>query len=88
MNNQPFLIKYKPSKLNDLLIDEDMKIILNGLINISNLNILFLGNNCCGKTSILKVIINEYFKDLSLKEQNNNILYICISILIIAFFIK
>jgi replication factor C subunit 2/4 len=76
MSNIPFLIKYKPSNLNDLLIDNDMKTILKGLINISNLNILFLGNNCSGKTSILKVIINEYFKDLSIKEQNNNILFI------------
>lgn len=74
MNNIPFLIKYKPNNLNELLIDDNVKKILKGLIDISCLNILFLGSNCCGKTSLLKVIINEYFKDT--KNYNDNILFI------------
>ena len=43
---------------------------------MDNLNILFIGNSGCGKSSLIKVIINEYYKDVPNYLIENNILTI------------
>ena len=43
---------------------------------MDNLNILLIGDMASGKTSLLNAIIKEYYKDYSLKQYEENILYI------------
>ncbi len=59
MNNIPFLKKYCPSKLNDMELNEEIKEIIFSLIQLDNLNILFVGNTGCGKTTLLNVNVYE-----------------------------
>ena len=75
MNNPLFLNKYQPMFFNDFETDVEMIDILNTLININNLNILFIGDIGCGKTAFLNAVIREYYKttfilDPSLYEDN------------------
>jgi DNA polymerase III delta prime subunit len=61
---------------NDFEVDEEMVQILNTLINMDNLNILFIGDMGCGKTSILNALIREYYKEQTDKQYSENILQI------------
>jgi DNA polymerase III delta prime subunit len=75
MNNPLFLNKYQPSWFNDFETDKEMISILNALININNLNILFIGDIGCGKTAFLNAMIREYYKNV-LSSYEDNILHI------------
>jgi DNA polymerase III delta prime subunit len=72
-----FIVKYKPYYIDDFCIDEKFKFVLKTLLEIDNLNILFIGGPSSGKTSLLFALIREYYK----LEKNdalpeNNILFI------------
>jgi len=72
-----FIAKYKPYFIRDFCIDDKLKSILKTLLEIDNLNLLFIGNASSGKTSLLYALIREYYgldKDSSFPE--NNILFI------------
>jgi DNA polymerase III delta prime subunit len=71
-----FLNKYQPKYFTDFVIDTEMKDILNTLISIDNLNVLFIGDIGCGKTSFLNASIREYYKDISPNLYEDNILHI------------
>ena len=71
----PYLIKYKPKYLKDLYLDSNIINIIKCLINYNSLNILITGNQGCGKTTIINVIINEYYKDIPLDKIKENILF-------------
>ena len=79
MNTQ-FLKKYQPLFFKDFTIDKEYIELLNTLNKMDALNILLVGNNGSGKTSILYATIREYYnlKDIptanvllinNLKEQ-------------------
>jgi len=70
----PFLIKYQPQKINDFMFDTSLKNFINSLLNTNIFNILVLGRTGSGKTSLIKAIINEYFKNH--ENMSENILYI------------
>jgi DNA polymerase III delta prime subunit len=70
MDNPLFLNKYQPTRFSDFETDSEMIDILNTLININNLNILFIGDIGCGKTAFLNAVIREYYKMNSLVEDN------------------
>jgi DNA polymerase III delta prime subunit len=75
--NQPlFLNKYQPFFFKDFETDPEMVSILNTLINMNNLNVLFIGDIGCGKTAFLNAVIKEYYKDLIPSQYNENILHI------------
>jgi replication factor C subunit 2/4 len=74
MEEQLFLKKYQPLYLNDFEIDDEMISILQALINMNNLNILFIGDIGSGKTTFLNAVIKEYYKDFS--QCQDNILHI------------
>ena len=59
--NIPFLKKYQPQKFNEFIIDKDYIEVLKTMINMDNLNILLIGNNGSGKTSLIEAIIREYY---------------------------
>jgi len=71
-----FLNKYQPKYFTDFVIDNEMKDILNTLISIDNLNVLFIGDIGCGKTSFLNASIREYYKDIPANLYEDNILHI------------
>ena len=77
-SQQLFLNKYQPIYFNDFETDIEMIEILNTLININNLNILFIGDIGCGKTAYLNAVIREYYKDSPVdpNSYNDNILHI------------
>jgi DNA polymerase III delta prime subunit len=50
--------------------------ILNTLIKMDNLNILFIGDIGSGKTTFLNAVIKEYYKNYTLNQYQDNILYI------------
>lgn len=77
-NSSLFINKYQPLYFEDFETDKDMIDILNTLIYMNNLNILFIGDIGSGKTSYLKSVIREYYKENkpTQQEMNENILEI------------
>ena len=73
--DEPFIFKYKPSTINDLELDDSLKNLLKLIININELNLLIVGSTGSGKSSLINIIINMYFKDNN-DIKNKNILYI------------
>ena len=65
--------KYKPKKLDDFIIDDKIKILLKMLINIDSVNLLINGDTGTGKSTLISVLINEYYTTEYKKE---NVLYI------------
>jgi DNA polymerase III delta prime subunit len=76
MDQQIFLKKYQPMYFRDFESDDETIDILYTLINMNNLNILFIGDIGSGKTTFLNTMVKEYFKDYTLEQYQDNILYI------------
>jgi DNA polymerase III delta prime subunit len=74
--NQLFLNKYQPIYFNEFETDDETIDILKTLININNLNVLFIGNIGSGKTTFLNASIKEYYKGYNYKQYEDNILHI------------
>jgi replication factor C small subunit len=71
--NLPFIYKYQPLFLDEFEYEDELLLLIRTLIKMDNLNILFIGDSGCGKTSLINVIIKEYYgKEI----QNDNILII------------
>ena len=58
---EPYLIKYKPNTLSDVLIDDNIKDIIRTLININHIVMLIVGDGETGKTTLVNTIVKEYF---------------------------
>jgi DNA polymerase III delta prime subunit len=69
-----FIHKYQPVYFDDFGMDDEIKQILDTLIQMDNLNILFSGDMASGKTSLLNALIKEYYKGI--KSYDDNVLYI------------
>lgn len=76
MDKPLFLNKYQPLYFNDFETDEEMIEILKTLINMNNLNILFIGDIGSGKTTYLNASIKEYYKGINYHDYKDNILHI------------
>lgn len=78
MNNKEilFIHKYQPLYFNDFETDNSVIDILKTLMLINNLNILIVGGNASGKTSLLNALIREYYSGFISKEYQENVLYI------------
>jgi DNA polymerase III delta prime subunit len=68
-----FLNKYQPKLFCDFETESGMIDILQTLINLNNLNILFVGDIGCGKTAFLNAVIREYYGK---NNYDDNILHI------------
>lgn len=78
MSNYHTLIhKYKPYNLNDFTDDVQFKETIKSLETMNNLNLLFIGNSCSGKTTLLDCIVRDYY-NLTRNDpiRETNILYI------------
>lgn len=71
-----FINKYQPATLDDFGIDKQITDIFNVLIAMDKLNIMLIGNMASGKTSLLNVLIKEYYKGFTYKQYEDNILHI------------
>jgi DNA polymerase III delta prime subunit len=71
-----FIQKYQPIYFNDYNIDEQIIQMLKTLILLDNLNILIIGDNASGKTSLLNTLIREYYIGHMPKDYEENVLYI------------
>lgn len=76
MNQSLFLNRFQPLYLKDFEIDDEMIDILYTLINMNNLNILFIGDIGSGKTTYLNAIIREYYQEFTYQQYQDNILHI------------
>ena len=68
--NIPFLKKYQPQKFKDFIIDVDYVKLLKTMVNMDNLNILLIGNNGSGKTSLIEATIREYYNSETIPQNN------------------
>ena len=76
-STQTFISKYKPYFIDEFSLDDKLQLVLKTLLQIDQLNILFIGPPSSGKTTLLYAIIREYYnlsKDAYFPE--NNILFI------------
>ena len=76
MSQPLFLNKYQPLYFKDFETDQEMIEILKTLINMNNLNILFIGDIGSGKTTYLNASIKEYYKGYNYHDYKENILHI------------
>jgi len=75
-NNELFINKYQPQKINEFLMEQDILELIHILIKMENFNLLFIGESGCGKTSMINVIVKEYYANICEKNIENNILTI------------
>lgn len=76
-NQHTFINKYKPYFLKDFYMKDELYNVITNFIQTDFIQVLFVGNTCSGKTSLINSIIREYY-ELS-KTQNfpeNNIMYV------------
>jgi len=73
---QLFMHKFHPIFFKDFEIDIEIIEILNILINMNNLNILFIGDVGAGKTALLNALIREYYVGYEPHQFADNILHI------------
>ena len=71
-----FINRFQPLYLKDFETDDEMTDILYTLINMNNLNILFIGDIGSGKTTYLNAIIREYYHGFTYQQYQYNILHI------------
>ena len=60
--NTSFIKKYRPTKFEDMVYNDDFKQIISGLIEMDYLNVLFIGCQGCGKTTLIECILSNYYK--------------------------
>ena len=81
----PFIKKYSPQYLKDFQFDSYFVDAIKSLLSLNLLNLLFIGSVGTGKTSIIRALINEYYRplhnnasDCNLSESKiaENVLYI------------
>ena len=65
--------KYKPKNLDDFMIDDKTRQLLNVFIDIDSLNLLIIGDTGTGKSSLIDVLINQYYKN---NYKKDNVMYI------------
>ncbi len=73
---QPLIYKYQPLLIKDFEFREDFVSFIRGLISMDCLNLIFVGDNCSGKTSIIWGIVREYYNCKNKFVTNENILTI------------
>jgi DNA polymerase III delta prime subunit len=72
--NTNLLYKYRPVFFKDFIIDAKVITLLDSFINLDYINLLLIGPDCCGKSTLLKSIVYEYYGTQNI--PNNNIMII------------
>lgn len=72
-----FITKYKAYYIDDFYFNDNIKAMTRLLLEMDDVNILFLGNSKSGKTTLLYALIREYYGlSKTAKFPENNILFI------------
>lgn len=74
--NYSLIDQYKPNKLNDITFNKHIIPILTQTLELKNMFILFQGDYGCGKTTMIQILLNEYYQNISQQQLQNNILII------------
>jgi DNA polymerase III delta prime subunit len=71
------LLSSTSSRIDDFIIEESLKNLLKTMVKIGDLNMIFFGETGTGKSQLISVVLNEYYK-MQLKEmvKKENVLYI------------
>ena len=76
-NQNTFINKYKPYFLDDFYMNENLYDTIKSFLELDYMQILFVGNPCSGKTSLLNTLIREYYNlDKNSNFPENNIMYV------------
>jgi DNA polymerase III delta prime subunit len=76
MSDLLFINKYQPLHFKDFEVNNEILTMLQTLIDMNNLNILFIGDIGSGKTAFLNASIREYYNNINPSQYENNILHI------------
>ena len=74
MNNL-LIYKYKPQTIDDLLLSNNNKYLLNKYLENSYFNLILEGESGCGKSSLINIIIKHYYNN-NTSVINNHVCYI------------
>ena len=69
----PFIYKYQPVFLDDFEINDEIIVLIRTLISMDSLNVLFVGDAGCGKSSLISAITREYYQS---NQNEDNMLFI------------
>ena len=75
-SNKLFIHKFQPLLLDDFEMNQELIQILKTFLLMDSLNLLLIGNTASGKTSLLNALVREYYKGYTVKEYNENVMYI------------
>ena len=73
--NELLIHKYKPKKISELLLSDNNKDLLKNYLEHNYFNIIFEGCSGCGKSSMINIILQEYYKGNN-KIIESNVCYI------------
>ena len=73
--NELLIHKYKPKKISELLLSDNNKDLLKNYLEHNYFNIIFEGCSGCGKSSLINIILQEYYKGNN-KIIESNVCYI------------
>ena len=76
--NELLIHKYKPATIDQLLLSENNKKLLKNFIINNYYNLIFEGSSGCGKSSLINIILQEYYKGNKYIIETN---VCCISLL-------
>ena len=68
-----FIERYSPNYFNETIYPLEFIHVLNQLIECEKMNILLFGNQGCGKTTLIRCILNQYYGD---QTYSDNVMYI------------
>tara|TARA_B100000035_G_scaffold307153_1_gene310062 strand:+ start:2323 stop:3282 length:960 start_codon:yes stop_codon:yes gene_type:complete len=74
--NKSIIEKYKPTEYRDFHFFGNITNLIEMYINLNKMKLLIVGEHSTGKSTLINVIINNYFKDVLPKDVNDNILYV------------
>lgn len=72
MNNL-LINKYKPKNINEMILEKNFINFMHKLISTETMNLIIVGNSSSGKTTLVKLIIEDYYKN---NNYEGNILHI------------
>ena len=73
--NELLIHKYKPKSIDQLLLSENNKDLLKNFLTNNYYNIIFEGSSGCGKSCLINIILQEYYKGNN-KIIESNVCYI------------
>jgi replication-associated recombination protein RarA len=73
--NELLIHKYRPTNINQLLLSENNKNLVTNFITNNYFNLIFEGSSGCGKSSLINIILQEYYKGNN-KIIETNVCYI------------